>query len=140
MGYMVYTQGENHILSTYFHGVNFTGPFYIGLGTGPIPQAESSTLADIVEVEGLNYSRQTVQRSSNPYGWSIVGGTAQAAQVSWANLDLVEAWTPADYAFLTLSPEGVDAPSILISAVDLNNSVILEPERKLKIIFKFSQL
>ena len=140
MGYMVYTQGEDHILSTYFTGTTFTGPFYIGLGTGPLPVIEHATLNDIVEVEGLNYSRQQVQRSSNPYGWSIVDGTAQAAQVSWINQDLVEAWTPADYAFLTLSPTGVDDPNILIAAVDLNDTVVLQPDRKMRIIFKFSQL
>lgn len=140
MSYKVYIQGENHILQTYFHGITFTGPFYIGLGTGPIPNAEESTLLDVVEVEGLNYSRQAVQRSSNPYGWSIVDGTAQAAEVSWINLDLVEAWTPADYAFLTLSPQGTDAPNILVAAIDLNDAVVLEPDRKLKIIFKLAQV
>lgn len=140
MGYMTYTQGENHILSTYFQGGTFTGPFWIGLGTGPYPQAESSTLDDIVEVSGVNYSRQQVLRDSFSYGWDIVDGTAQAAQVSWKNLDLTTCWTPADYAFLTLSPSAGVGPDILVAAVDLNDPVILEPERKLRLIFKFSQL
>lgn len=140
MGHKVYTQGEDHILTTYFQAGDFTGPFYIGLGTGPFPQAESATLSDVVEVTGVNYQRQQVLRDSSSYGWQVVDGTAQAAQVSWANLDLTTCWTPADYAFLTLSPTGTDNPNILIAAVDLDNAVILEPERKMRIIFKFSQL
>lgn len=140
MGHMVYTQGEDHILSTYFQGGTFTGPFWVGLGTGPFPQAESSTLSDIVEVTGTNYARQQVLRDSSSYGWYVSNGTAQGAQISWNNLDLSTCWTPADYAFLTLSPTGTDSPSILIAAVDLDTPVILEPQRKLRIIFKFSQL
>jgi len=140
MGHMVYEQGETHILTTYFQGSTFAGPFYIGLGVGPFPQAENSTLADVVEVSGVNYSRQQVLRDSSGYGWNIVGDEAQGAQVSWNNLDLSTCWTPADYAFLTLSPTGSTAPNILIAAVDLNDPVTLEPQRKMRIIFKFRQL
>jgi hypothetical protein len=128
------------MLSTYFQAGDFPGPFYIGLGVGPFPQSESSTLDDIVEVTGTNYSRQQVLRDSSSYGWNIVGDEAQAAQVSWNNLDLTTCWTPADFAFLTLSPSGSTAPGILIAAVDLDNSVILDPKRKMRIIFKFRQL
>jgi hypothetical protein len=137
---MVYTQGEDHILSTYFQGGTFTGPFYIGLGTGPFPQAESATLADIVEVTGVNYARQQVLRDSSSYGWYVTNGEAQGAQVSWNNLDMSTCWTPADYAFLTLSPTGTTSPDFLIAAVDLDTPIILEPQRKMRIIFKFSQL
>jgi len=140
MGHRVYTQGEDYILATFFQDATFTGPFYIGLGTGPFPQAESADLSDIVEVTGANYARQPVQRDSSSYGWYVSDGVAQGAQVSWNNLDLADCWTPADYAFLTLSPTGTDAPSILIAAVDLDASVVLEPQRKMRIIFKFSQL
>ena len=140
MGHRVYTQGEDHILTTYFQAGTFTGPFYIGLGTGPFPQAESATLGDIVEVTGTNYARQAVQRDSSSYGWQVTDGTARAAQVSWRNLDLSDCWTPADYAFLTLSPTGADAPSTLIAAVDLDSTVVLEPQRSMRIIFKLSQL
>lgn len=140
MGHMVYTQGENHILSTYFQAGTFTGPFYIGLGTGPFPQSEAATLSDVVEVTGVNYARQQVLRDSSSYGWDVTNGYAQGAQVSWNNLDLSTCWTPADYAFLTLSPTGTDNPNILIAAVDLDTPVILEPQRKIKIIFKFNQL
>lgn len=140
MGQIVYTQGEKHILETYFQGSTFTGPFWIGLGTGPFPQSENSTLADIVEVVGVNYARQQVQRDSSTYGWNVVGDTAQGAQISWNNLDTSTCWTPADYAFLTLSPTGTSAPDILIAAVDLESSVILEPQRKMRLIFKFRQL
>lgn len=140
MAHKVYTQGENHILQAYFQAEGFSGPFYIGLGTGPLPSLESATLNDIVEVSGYNYSRQPVQRDSSLFGWNVVNGEAQSAQVSWNNLDLSIAWTPADYAFLTTSPEANDAPNILIAAVDLQDSVILQPQRKLRLIFKFSQL
>jgi len=140
MGHKVYTQGEDHILSTYFQGATFAGPFFIGLGTGPLPSAESSTLADVTEVTGVNYQRQQVLRDGSSYGWDVRDGLAQGAQVSWANLDVSTCWTPADYAFLTLSPTGTDAPSILIAAVDLDTAVILEPQRRLRIIFKFNQL
>jgi len=140
MGHIVYTQGESHILSTYFQAGDFPGPFYIGLGVGPFPQDESSTLSDIVEVTGVNYGRQAVNRDSSSYGWNLVNDTAQAAQVSWNNLDLSTCWTPADYAFLTLSPSGTTASNILIAAVDLETSVVLDPQRKMRIIFKFRQL
>jgi hypothetical protein len=140
MGHIVYEQGESHILSTYFQGGTFTGPFYIGLGVGPFPQAESSTLDDIIEVTGVNYARQQVLRDSSSYGWDLVGDEARSAQVSWNNLDLSTCWTPADYAFLTLSPEGTTGTNILIAAVDLDTSVALEPQRKMRIIFKFRQL
>ena len=140
MSHKVYTQGEAHMLATYFQGDTFTGPFWIGLATGPTPLAESATLSDIVEVVGVNYARQQVLRDSSSYGWNIVDDTAQGAQVSWNNLDTSTCWTPADYAFLTLSPAGTDAPNILIAAVDLDNSVILEPQRKMRLIFKFRQL
>lgn len=140
MGHIVYTQGESHILSTYFQAGDFPGPFYIGLGVGPFPQSEDSSLSDILEVTGTNYQRQQVLRDSSSYGWDLVGDIAQAAQVSWNNLDLITCWTPADYAFLTLSPTGTEASNILIAAVDLDASVVLEPQRKMRIIFKFRQL
>ena len=140
MGHIVYTEGENHILNTYFLGATFTGPFYLGLGTGPFPLAEGSPLSDVVEVTGVGYARQPVTRDASSTGWSIVGDQAQAAEVSWRNLDLTTCWTPIDYAFLTLSPDGLTAPTTLIAAVDLTQTILLEPERTMKLIFKFRQL
>lgn len=140
MGHMVYTEGEKSILETYFQGVNFTGPFYLGLGLGAMPQSENATLADIVEVTGTAYARQPIQRSATNYGWSVVGDLATGAAVSWVNLDQSVCWTPADYMFLTLSPSGTDAPGVLITAVDLTKTIILEPQKKLKATFKFRQL
>ena len=140
MGHITYTQGENHMLANYFQDATFSGPFWIGLGTGPFPQSSESTLSDVVEVVGVNYARQQVLKDSSSYGWNIVGDEASSAQVSWNNLDVVTCWTPADYAFLTLSPTGTDAPNILITAIDLDVSVILEPQRKLRLMFKFRQV
>jgi len=140
MGHIVYEEGENHILTTYFQGVPFTGPFYIGLGSGPFPIQETATLADVVEVTGTNYSRQPVTRDAASTGWSIVGDQAQAAQVSWKNLSLNTCWDPIDYMFLTLSPTGLTAPILLITAVDLPRTILLEPERLMRIVFKFRQL
>ena len=140
MGHITYTQGENHMLANYFQDATFTGPFWIGLGTGPFPQSPESTLDDIVEVVGVNYARQQVLKDSSSYGWNIVGDEASSAQVSWNNLDITTCWTPADYAFLTLSPTGTDAPNILITAIDLDTAVILEPQRKLRLMFKFRQV
>jgi len=137
---MVYTQGETHILQTYFHGATFSGPFYIGLGKGPFPQSEDSSLDDVNEITGFGYTRMPVNRDQSPYGWSIDGDLAQGAEVSWFNTDLSTSWEPADYAFLTLSPSGVSAPAILICATDLVSTTIVAPQRKLKIIYQFRQL
>ena|SRR3990167_11320533 len=140
MAHAVYTQGENHILQIYFQGVPFTGPFYIGLGTGAMPTIEGSTLANITEVIGTNYARQSINRDATAYGWSIVDDIAQAAEISFKNLDLSICWTEADYCFLTLSPSGVTAPNILIAAIELTQTIILEPQQKMKLIFKFQQI
>lgn len=140
MGHIVYTEGENHILNNYFLGATFTGPFYIGLGSGPFPINENATLSDVVEITGTNYARQPVTRDGSATGWSVVGDTAQAAQISWQNLDLNTCWDPIDYAFLTLSPSGVLAPTTLIAAVDLTQTILLGPERTMRVIFKFRQL
>lgn len=140
MGHMVYTEGENHILSSYFLGTPFTGPFYLGLGSGPFPVNEDATLADVVEVAGTNYARQQITRDGSATGWSLVGDTAQAAQISWTNLHLTECWDPADYAFLTLSPDGLNGDTTLIAAVDLTQTLILGPERTMRVLFKFRQL
>ena len=140
MSHIVYTDGENHILRTYFNGTPFTGPFYIGLGKGPIPQLESSTLADVNEISGFGYQRMPIARDASPYGWAVNGDVAQAAEVSWFNSDVSTSWQPADYAFLTLSPLGVDAPAVLIAAVDLTSTIILAPQKKFKVIFKFRQI
>lgn len=140
MAHIVYEQGEQHILETYFTGTTFTGPFYVGLGTGAFPQAESSTLNSVVEVAGVGYARQPLQRDASPFGWTVTGDVAQGAEISWKNLSLDQCWGPADYAFLTLSPQFVDSPNILIAAVDFTRTLILEPQRKLKLIFKFQQV
>ena len=145
MGHIVYDQGEQHIVETYFTATSFTGPFYIGLGVGAFPQAESSSLADVTEVNGLGYARQPVQRDASPFGWSVGDplcpmGTAQAAEITWKNISTDLCWDPADYAFLTTSPLALDEPNILIAAVDLANTVILEPQKKLKMIFRFQQV
>lgn len=140
MASIVYTQGENHILTTYFHGGSFSGPFYIGLGKGPMPLSENSTLNDINEVVGSGYSRIPVQRDSSSLGWSVEGDMAEAPEVTWTNSNLTTNWQPVDYAFLTLSHSGITLPSVLIAAVELDNTVILEPQKKLKILFRFRQL
>lgn len=140
MGHQVYTEGENHILSSYFLGVPFAGPFYLGLGSGPFPINESATLADVVEVTGTNYARQAITRDGTVTGWSLVGDEATAAQISWTNLDLTTCWDPADYAFLTLSPSALTGDTTLIAAVDLSQTLILGPERTMRVIFKFRQL
>lgn len=140
MAHRVYTQGEQHMLNVYFQGVAFTGPFYIGLGTGPIPPDESDTLADVTEVVGTNYARQSIDRAGAPSGWTVSGDQAQGAEVEWENLDPSDCWTPADYAFLTLSPDGTTNPNILIAAVDLTTPTILEPGKTLSLLFRFRQL
>lgn len=140
MAYRVYTQGETHILENYFNGQTFTGPFYIGLATGPIPRLETATLQDVNEISGFGYKRMEVSRDGSSYGWNISGDTAQAAEVSWFNSDVSTSWNPADYAFLSLSAYGQDPPNILIAAVDLENTVILAPQKKFKLIFRFRQI
>lgn len=140
MSHIVYTEGENHILRTYFNNTPFVGPFYIGLGKGPIPQSESATLSDVNEISGFGYARMPLPRDASPYGWSITDDEATAAEVSWFNSDLTTSWQPADYAFLTLSALGTDAPAVLIAAVDLTSTVILGPQKKFKVIFKFRQV
>ena len=140
MAYKVYLQGETHILNNYFNATDFTGPFYIGLASGPIPQLETATLADVDEIFGFGYKRIAVNRDDSPYGWSISDDTAKAAEVSWFNSDVSTSWKPADYAFLTLSAYGQDEPNILIAAVDLENTVILAPQKKFKLLFKFRQI
>ena len=136
----VYTQGEQHILNAYFQGVDFDGPFYIGLGSGPLPPNEGDTLADVTEVTGTDYSRQPIERGGSPTGWTVADDTAQGAEVRFINPDPSNCWTPADYAFLTLSPEGTDNPYVLIAAVDLDESISLMPNKVLSLIFKFRQV
>ena len=140
MGHITYTQGENHMLQSYFHGLAFTGPFYVGLGSGPKPASEDATLADIIEVTGLNYARQPIMRDDSAYGWNIVGDTAFGTEVTFTNLDNLECWEPADYIFLTLSPSAQDADDILIASADMSQTILLDAEQVLRVVFKFRQL
>ena len=140
MGSITYGQGENHILQTYFHGISFPGPFYLGLGSNAKPELDSATLADITEVTGTNYARQPVNRDDTLLGWNIVDDTAFSFEVVFNNIDPLECWDAADYVFLTLSPADQDPEDILIAAADLSTTILVEAEQKLRVVFKFRQL
>jgi hypothetical protein len=140
MAKQIYIEGRNHMLRVYFSGEVYTGDFYVGLGTGAFPSDENATLDDITEVEGANYSRQKILRNDTQDGWDIVDDLATGTQVEFYNTDLDTTWTEADYMFLTLSRYQDEAPTDLIVAVDLSNTLILQPGERFQVVFKYQQV
>lgn len=101
-------------MSVYFQAAAFAGPFYIGLGTGSLPEGRLSTLADVDEVTGTGYARKSVTRTASAVnGWTLVDNVVTSPTLTWNNtgLDPAVAWSDADYMFLTLSPSGLTAPT-----------------------------
>lgn len=141
MAHKVYAQGETHLLQVYFQGGNFSGPLYLGLGSGALPVSDSATLDDVDEITtALGYSRIAVPRDGSSSGWDVVDDVAISPEVEWTNTGSSGCWPAVDYVFLTLSPELTVGPNILIAAASLPNTVLLDPSRKLKVIFKFRQV
>lgn len=133
-----YAQGQNHILSVYLQAASFAGPFYVGLGTGGVPDGRNKTLADVTEVTGTGYARIAVTRDGTASGWTIADNVGSSPTLSFTNSSLTTDWEDADYAFLTLSPSGTTAPNILLTAGELGTSFTLGPGEEQEIIFKFN--
>ena len=135
MAEILYDQGEQLFREVIFTDAELTGPFYIGLGEGFFPPNDSATLSDVIEVSGTNYSRIAVARDED--GWTPINASMSTDVLEWHNLDPAASWTPAEYAFLTLSPSGQDEPNILISAVDLPKTIILGPTQVASMMVRF---
>jgi len=143
MANITYNQAETHILSVYFRREpEDFGPFYVGLGVGSAPLDENTTLADISlrEVTGAGYERVMIRRDDTAQGWSLRDhDMVQSPELTFTNTSLTECWDPINFAFLTLSSEGALDPDVIISAVDLRNTKILEPGKIFKIYYRFKQ-
>lgn len=136
----LYASGQTHYLSVYFQAVAFAGPFYIGLGTGAVPEGRTLTLADVVEVTGTGYARKSVTRTSTPgAGWVLDDNVVTSPTLVFtnSNVDPENYWTDADYVFLTLSPSGTTAPNVLLGAVEME-TVVLGGGESEEIVFSFS--
>ncbi len=140
MAYEVYAQGQGHLAQVYFQAVAFTGPFYVGLGTGGIPTGRAKTLADVTEVAGLGYGRKSITREIGGTGWTLVDNMVSSPVLTFTstNPDPNAEWDPIEYAFLTLSPSGVDSPNVLISCIEVPETLILGGGDSESIVFKFS--
>ena len=134
----LYAQGQNHIASVYFQATAFDGPFFVGLGTGGIPEGRDKTLANITEVVGNGYARAAVARDTSGSGWHIADNVATSPILTFTNSDASVNWTDADYAFLTLSPSGTTAPAILLATVELGSTFVLEPGVSEQFRFNFT--
>jgi hypothetical protein len=140
VGSITYNEGEALLLTTFFQNEPPTmGPFYIGLGTGGAYLAENGTLNELNEVSGQGYERYRVERDASPAGWERRDNHVQSPELVFTNTHPVEDWVPIDYAFLTLSQEGVLSPAVLIAAVEFPHSIELGPTTSLKFHFRFSQ-
>jgi hypothetical protein len=132
-----YNEGEQHLLASYFQDEPVTfGPFYVGLGTGGATINEHTTLADLVEISDIGYSRQIVNRDAGPNGWELRNGYVQSPVVEFTNPGPTACWDSIDFAFVTLSPEGLTGNTTLIAATDFPNSVYLTPGKTQKVIFR----
>ncbi len=140
MAYELYAQGQTHLAQVYFQATTFAGPFYVGLGTGGIPEGRDKTLANVTEVVGTGYSRASVVRDGSGAGWTVADGVATSPILTFTNTDVdaADVWTDADYAFLTLSPSGVVAPAILLATVELDETLILAPGDSKQIRFNLT--
>lgn len=135
MASQVYTDGKSYILQSFFVGdVSVPPVFYIGLGTGGVVPNADATLADIPEVEGLDYAQIQI----DPDDWTLSGDVLISPQLEWTNGSNIDAWTPVDHAFLTFSATGDPADAILIGAADLRNTIIVMPGKTIRIVVRFS--
>lgn len=142
MGYITYNEGESHILSSYFQNIPISfGPFYVGLGNGAAPVNEYLTLREIAgrEISETGYSRHPILRNSSSAGWELRGDTVWSPELVFTNTGLT-CWEPVNFAFLTLSPQGNEVPTTLISASDFKNSIVLKPGQSLRMYFTFKQM
>lgn len=136
-----YVSGQDEILRLAFQtAITGSGGFYVGLGTGPIPEGRTKTLADVTEVEGQGYARALVKRTADAEGWELDGGVITTPVLTFTNssADPENFWSDADYAFLTLSPEGLDAPVVIFSSSELTETFILAGGVSKQIIVDFS--
>lgn len=138
MAYELYADGQNHFAQVYFQATAFTGPFYVGLGTGAIPAGREKTLANVVEVTGIGYARIAVARDGTSSGWTVADNVATSPVLTFTNTDVSSSWADADYGFLTLSPNALTAPAILIATVELGRTFILGPNSSEQFRFKFA--
>ncbi len=138
--YEVYAQGQNHLAQVFFQAAAFTGPFYVGLGTGAVPSGRTKTLADVVEVTGLGYSRKSITRDATGTGWTLVDNMVTSPTLTFTNTspDPSVVWNDADYVHLSLSPSGVTAPNVLIACIELPETWILGGGDSEQLVFKFS--
>lgn len=135
-----YVSGQNEILNLAFQtAIAGKANFYVGLGTGPIPEGNVKTLADVVEVTGAGYAREEVERSAGVLGWTLLNGVLTSPTLTFTNTGS-EDWTDADYAFLTLSPSGTTAPVTLFSSSELSDTFILAASQTKQIVVNFSLL
>ncbi len=129
-------EGEENILRVYFR--NETGPssFYLGLGNNggtPGVPSDSATLADITEVSGTGYARQTVERSSVGFptiqkdtdsgDWEVISKDVTFTNTGSSN------WTSADYLFLTDVSSGTSGK--LLITIATSASRVLAPNDSL---------
>lgn len=136
-----YVSGQNEILRLAFQTVIAgSGSFYVGLGTGALPEGRLSTLADVEEVVGTGYARIPVARTAVALsGWTLADGFLTSPTLTFTNtsVDPDNVWTDADHAFLTLSPSGVTAPIVLFSASELAETFILTGGETQQIVVGF---
>jgi hypothetical protein len=129
-------EGENWILDVFFRNATAPTSFYLGLGNNggtPGVPAETATLANITEVSGTGYARQTVERSSVGFptiqkdsttgDWEVI-----SKDVTFTNTGATN-WTAADYLFLTDVDSGTSGK--LIATVATNVSRVLAPNDSL---------
>jgi len=132
-----YNEGEQHLLASYFQDEPVTfGPFYVGLGTGGAILNENISLSDLVEISDAGYARQVVNRDAGPNGWSLQSGFVESPVLEFTNTGQ-PCWAPADYVFLTLSPDGLNGDTTIIAATNFANSELLVSGKRLRIIFRF---
>lgn len=120
-----YDEGKAVKHQVLFQDAALVGPFYIGLGTGQIPQLSSDGLAEVTEVTGTNYARISVPRDS--MSWTVSGDTTTSIVIEFENTG-TDDWSDVDYAFLTLSPSGTTAPNVLLDAAELEESLIISAD------------
>ena len=139
MANIIYNEGKYHILRQYFYGTPETfGPFYIGLGSGGIVWEEDASLAQIShrEISGRTYERQLVTRDDTVTGWEQRGDTMVSPELVFSNTSY-DCWEDIDFAFLCFSPHGTSGDMTLLSAVQFPHTLVIKPNKSLRLQFRF---